>query len=97
MSKGMSLAENFLNYHSTAKIVVVVNTHYLENGFFIWLGDSPEEYKARSLGGKDCTTFSLSHVLIPSEILQDCTSQGVFYLSDAKDTSPQSQSNFFDK
>jgi len=42
-------AEGFLKAHRTAKIVIVIDTHCIENGFFIYKGDSPENYAACSL------------------------------------------------
>lgn len=41
--------EDFLNYYPTAKIVVVIETHCLENGRFVWTGESPTTYEACSL------------------------------------------------
>jgi len=48
-SKDTSLAENFLKKHKAAKIIVIVDTHCLENGYFVWTGDSPQDYRACSL------------------------------------------------
>lgn len=42
-------AEEFLEKHPTAKIVVVIDTHCLENGYFVWTGDSKGELQACSL------------------------------------------------
>ncbi|KAF9642917.1 hypothetical protein BDM02DRAFT_3132771 [Thelephora ganbajun] len=54
-----------------AKIVTIIHTHCLDNGFFVWTGDSPETYHACSL----------------LEILRDCSPKGIFkYLSDAEGT-----------
>jgi hypothetical protein len=44
-----SMAEEFLKKHPITKIVVVVDTHYLDNGYFVYTGDSPDTYKACSL------------------------------------------------
>ncbi|KAF9646686.1 hypothetical protein BDM02DRAFT_3188658 [Thelephora ganbajun] len=49
VSKDVSLAERFLGTHSMAKIIIVIHTHCLNNGFFVWTGDSPETYHACSL------------------------------------------------
>lgn len=48
-SKDSSLAEHFLKKHPTAKIVVVIDTHCFDSGWFIWTGDSPETYQSCSL------------------------------------------------
>jgi len=45
----LSVAETFLKTHSTAKIVFIVNTHSLPDGFFVYVGDSPDTYKSCSL------------------------------------------------
>ena len=42
-------AEEFLKAHRTAKIVVVIDTHCLDNRYFVYTGDSADEYKACSL------------------------------------------------
>ena len=39
----------FLNDWEAAKIVVILETHCLENGRFVWKGDKPENYSACSL------------------------------------------------
>jgi hypothetical protein len=39
-------AEEFLEQHKSAKIIVVIDTHCLENGAFVYDGQSPENYKA---------------------------------------------------
>ena len=40
-------AETFLKRHRTAKIVVIIDTHCLdENGAFVYTGHSPDTYKA---------------------------------------------------
>jgi len=44
-----STAEKFLSSHLTAKIVVVVDTHCLDNGFLVYTGASTESYKACTL------------------------------------------------
>ena len=45
----LSIAEAFLKTHSTAKIVFIVDTHSLPDGFFVYVGDSPDTYKSCSL------------------------------------------------
>jgi hypothetical protein len=41
--------EEFLTKHRTAKIVVVIDTHCMDNGYFVYTGESPEQYQACSL------------------------------------------------
>jgi len=53
--------EAFLRMHPTAKILFIVDTHSLENGYFIYAGDSPQNYLACSL----LEAGSPSHVAIP--------------------------------
>ncbi|KAF9779587.1 hypothetical protein BJ322DRAFT_1113387 [Thelephora terrestris] len=70
-SNDTSLAEEFLNAHKSAKIVVAIDTHSADNGYFIWTGSTAETYRACSL----------------LEILRDCSPKGIFkYLSNAEDT-----------
>ena len=63
-------AADFLDHHSTAKIVVVVDTHCLEEtGGFIYGGDAPESYES----------CHMVHVSIPC--LMHCRSPCVPYLT----------------
>ena len=39
-------AETFLEEFPTAKIVVIIDSHCLENGFFVWNGDTKSSYQA---------------------------------------------------
>jgi hypothetical protein len=39
-------AKDFLRRHPTAKIVVAIDTHCLENGAFVYTGNSPPTYEA---------------------------------------------------
>jgi len=45
--------KEFLEKHKTAKIVVIIDTHCLDNGRFVWTGDSPQTYQA-------CPLYSVS-------------------------------------
>jgi hypothetical protein len=45
--RALAAAVDLLNKYPTAKIVVIVDTHSLEeSGFFIYTGSTPGEYKA---------------------------------------------------
>lgn len=48
-SHDTSFAEGFLKAHPMAKIVVVVDTHCLDNGSFVWKGATPTEYSSCTL------------------------------------------------
>ena len=48
-SKDTSYAEGFLKAHEMAKILVIIDTHCLDNGAFVWTGASADEYRACSL------------------------------------------------
>ena len=39
-------AQGFLAEFPTAKIVVIIDTHCLKNGFFVWTGNSKDSYQA---------------------------------------------------
>ena len=54
-SNDMSVAEEFLQNHKSAKIVVTIDTHSADNGYFIWTGTSAETYRACLL--LEVTTF----------------------------------------
>ena len=57
-SKDPSHAEKFLMTYPMVKIIVIVDTHCLENGYFVWTGDSPEDYRA-------CSLLEVSNILLP--------------------------------
>lgn len=44
----------FLNDHQTAKIIVIIEAHCLENGSFVWTGDTPVTYQG-------CQLLEVSH------------------------------------
>lgn len=49
LSDPIATAKEFLMVHKLAKIVVVIDTHCLDNGAFVYTGDSPSTYQACSL------------------------------------------------
>ena len=64
-----NMAGEFLEKHETAKVIMVIDTHCLENGFFVYTGASAESYKACSL--KEASTLCTlphcrSHILTDS-------------------------------
>ena len=54
--------DKFLTHYPTTKIVVVIETHCLKNGCFVWTGKSPSSYEACSLKEvhSGCITSTLS-------------------------------------
>ena len=48
-SKDISHAEHFLKTHKEAKILVIIDTHCLDNGSSVWTGATAHEYRACSL------------------------------------------------
>ena len=87
-SKDTSHVERFLRTHPLAKIIVIIDTHSLKNGFFAWTGNGKDiEFRACSLlevGVLLYPVHSLSSP--PPQILKDCTPKHVFqYLSNAED------------
>ncbi|KAF9790817.1 hypothetical protein BJ322DRAFT_1017455 [Thelephora terrestris] len=69
-SQAAADAIEFLEANPYAKIVVIIDTHAAENGYFVWAKDANGDYQACSL----------------LEILQDCTPKEIFnYMSDAED------------
>jgi len=79
----LSVAEAFLKQHSTAKIVFIVNTHCLPDGFFVYLGDSPDTYKSCSL-----LEVSLPHASHPLKPQPPCRSSGTVHPWVSSSTSP---------
>ncbi|KAF9789555.1 hypothetical protein BJ322DRAFT_1177906 [Thelephora terrestris] len=69
-SQAAADAIEFLEANPYAKIVVIIDTHAAENGYFVWAKDANGDYQA-------CLLL---------EILQDCTPKEIFnYMSDAED------------
>jgi hypothetical protein len=68
-SHDTSLAEVFLKAHPMAKIVVIIDTHCLENGTFVWSGDTPVELKSCTLleVGVHLTTTTSNAVNLPTD------------------------------
>lgn len=57
VARALSGAAGFLAQHPTARIVLIIDTHCLEeSGQFIWKGNSPESYESCSLA-QVCSTF----------------------------------------
>ncbi|KAF9781509.1 hypothetical protein BJ322DRAFT_1022923 [Thelephora terrestris] len=69
-SQATADAIEFLEASPYAKILVIIDTHAAENGYFVWAKDANGDYQACSL----------------LEILQDCSPKEIFkYMSDAED------------
>jgi hypothetical protein len=60
-------AVDFLKEYPAAKIVIIVDTHCLDTGAFVWRGDSPVSYETCTLPEVSATLYSLfffdSHTL----------------------------------
>jgi len=84
-TKSSLAAEDFMKEFPTAKIVVVIDTHCSESGFFLWKGDRNGDYETSPLlpvSVKRCVSLLLSLTLL--QILRDCIPKGIFqYLSNA--------------
>lgn len=76
----------FLGKHTTAKIIVVIDTHSLENGRFVYTGDTPGTYEACSLF-EVCTQLTTKRSLLLLTILTD--NQGLHSGSGHKISSSQ--------
>lgn len=87
-SSDTSHAEKFLKTHTTAKIIVVIDTHCLESGSFIWTGTDAATYRACTL--LEVSVFRNAYHFTspcPLQILEDCTPEGTFkYLSNKTGT-----------
>lgn len=45
----VSMVADFLNQNETAKIIYIIDTHSLDNGFLAYTGETPQDYMACSL------------------------------------------------
>jgi hypothetical protein len=76
----------FLKRHPFARIVVVIDTHCLENGAFVYEGDSPESYQGCLLP-EASRPYPLNDTsLIPSQMLDTIPKEVLQYISNAEDT-----------
>ena len=77
------VTEEFLRKQKTAKILFIINTHYLKNGCFVYQDDSPTEYKACTLFDVGTSWYqALLYSSHPLQIVRDCSPLGIFkYLS----------------
>ena len=72
-------AARFLADHPTAKIVVTLDTHCLEeSGSFLWKGSEPKFYEACGLDevGATYSQTSKTH-LTSAQLIRDCIPEGV--------------------
>jgi len=89
VTRSSRAAERFLADFPLARIVVVINTHCSESGFFLWTGDSKGNFETTPLLPVS-TMNALSPsfpCLTPQQILKDCIPSRIFkFLSNATDT-----------
>lgn len=85
-TKTSQAAEDFMEEFPLAKIVVIIDTHCSETGFFLWRGDRKGDFETSPLlpvSTKHCRLLFPSFTLL--QILRDCIPQGIFkYLSSAE-------------
>ena len=83
-------AGNFLDQHTTARIVVIIDTHCLEEtGAFIYKGSTPDSYEACCIEEVSSvqSRVTVSTTSESPQIIQGCISEQVYkYLSDVKGT-----------
>ena len=87
-SSPSSTAELFFKRHPTAKIIVVIDTHCIENGGFVYAGNSPQTFQACLLPEvsvhPDCLRLPR---LMGYEIINDCIPREILkFLSNASNT-----------
>ena len=72
-------AAEFLAAHATAKIVVIIDTHCIEeSGSFLWRGDKPKDYEACGMDevGNVYSEISSTH-LTYIQLIRDCIPEQV--------------------
>jgi hypothetical protein len=74
IGRDLAMADDFLKWHPTAKIIVVVDTHCLdETGFFIWGGTDAASYKASCLEDVCTVWFGLQCIAsLRSQLIRTC-------------------------
>lgn len=80
-SKGDALPHviEFMNANPTAKIVYILETHSLDNGFLAYTGDSAKSYLACSLEEVSiASTYAFPWTNIFIEIIRDCTPPEIY-------------------
>jgi hypothetical protein len=81
-------AVDFLKEYPAAKIIIIVDTHCLDTGAFVWRGDSPVSYETCTLPEVSATLYSLFFLTRThcTQIVGDCIPKNIGqYFSDAKD------------
>jgi hypothetical protein len=76
----------FLDTHPTAKIVIIIDTHCLENGAFVWRGCDPVSFEACYMPEVSTKSLCAMQNLTGRQLLRDCIPKGVreFVLSKYK-------------
>lgn len=79
-----------MDRHTTAKVVVIIDSHAMDNGYFAWTGTKGGHISACSLLQVRKASLSLCSVLShPLQLLEDCSPDGIFrYLSNDPVTKP---------
>ena len=49
IEKQTATIKAFLRRYGAAKLIIILDTHSLDNGYFAWTGSSPSTYEACSL------------------------------------------------
>ena len=72
-------AAEFLAVHTTTKIVVIIDTHWIEESrSFLWRGDKPKDYEAYGMDkvGNVYSEISSTH-LTYIQLIRDCIPEQV--------------------
>ena len=80
----VKVVDKFLECYTTAKIIIVIDTHAVENGWFAYGGDTPSDYKTCCLEEVGPCVACVALWLTCMQILRDCIPSSVFqFISDA--------------
>ena len=81
-------AERFLKEFANYKLVIIVDTHCAESGFFLWKGKIDGEFETSPLLPVSIIHHRPPPHLTSPQILQDCIPAEIFKFLDASDTTP---------
>lgn len=79
-------ARAFLDKHPMAKIIIVVDAHCMDNGFFVYEGDSAETFKGCPMSEVNTTIRSYLALLTPLQILVVIPPEILCFVSNKPDT-----------